>query len=66
VRTWANAVTAADGAEAFADALAAHAGARATPDEELREWALAQTARTQDDPLWERLAHIGVDTRVSS
>jgi hypothetical protein len=35
------------------------------PDEALREWALAQTARAQDEPLWQRLAQIGVDTRVS-
>jgi hypothetical protein len=65
VRTWPEAVTVADGPEAFADALLAQAGARARPDEELRAWALAQTARTQDQPLWERLAELGVDTRVS-
>ncbi|MEA2257038.1 MAG: hypothetical protein QOG35_3083 [Solirubrobacteraceae bacterium] len=65
VRTWADAVTVADGAEAFADALLAHAGARSRPDEELRAWALAQTARTQDEPLWRRLGELGVDTRVS-
>jgi hypothetical protein len=66
VRTWADAVTVADGPEAFAEALLANAGARTTPDEELRAWALAQTARAQDEPLWERLAQIGVDIRVSS
>ena len=65
VRTWASAVTVADGPEAFADALLAHAGARAHPDEELRDWALAQTARAQDKPLWQRLAEVGVDTRVT-
>jgi len=65
-RTWADAVTLTDGPEAFAEALLAHAGARARPDEELRAWALAQTARAQDDPLWERLAQVGVDTRVSA
>jgi glycosyltransferase involved in cell wall biosynthesis len=65
VRTWADAVTVADGPEAFADALLAQAGARARPDEALRAWALAQTARTQDEPLWQRLAELGVDTRVS-
>jgi hypothetical protein len=65
VRTWSSAVTVADGPEAFADALLAHAGARARPDEELRDWALAQTARTQDEPLWQRLAEVGVDTRVT-
>jgi hypothetical protein len=65
VRTWANALTAADGPEEFADALLAQAGARARPDEELRQWALAQTARAQDEPLWQRLAEIGVDTAVT-
>jgi hypothetical protein len=65
VRTWANAVDVAGGPEAFADALLARAGARARPDEELREWALEQTARAQDEPLWRRLAEIGVDTTVT-
>jgi hypothetical protein len=66
VRTWENAVTIADSPDAFAQALLDHAGARAAPDEELREWALAQTARAQDEPLWQRLAEAGIDTRVSS
>jgi hypothetical protein len=66
VRTWADAVTVTDGAEEFAQALLGYAGARARPDEALREWALAQTARAQDEPLWQRLAEIGVDIRVSS
>ena len=65
MRTWAEAVTVAADAEAFAQALLDHAGARARPDEALREWALAQTARAQNEPLWQRLAQIGVDTRVS-
>ena len=65
VNTWENAVTIADGPEAFAQALLDAAGARARPDEELREWALAQTARAQDEPLWQRLAEAGIDTRVS-
>jgi hypothetical protein len=65
-RTWADAVTVADGPEAFAQALLAHAGARARPDEALRAWALAQTARAQDEPLWQRLAQVGVDIRVSA
>jgi hypothetical protein len=64
VRTWQHAVTVADGPQAFADALAAHAGARLRPDAELRGWALEQTARRQNDPLWERLRGLGVDTRV--
>jgi hypothetical protein len=66
VRTWAAAVDVADGAEGFVAALLAHAGARARTDHGLREWALAQTARTQDEPLWQRLAEVGVDVRVSS
>jgi hypothetical protein len=65
VRTWAPAVTVAKGAEAFADALLAHAGARAEPDEEVRNWALQQTARNQDEPLWRRLAEVGIDTTVT-
>jgi hypothetical protein len=65
LRTWAEAVTVASDAEAFAQALLDCAGARARPDEAPREWALAQTARAQDEPLWQRLAQIGVDTRVS-
>jgi hypothetical protein len=65
VRTWAQAVTVAATPEAFADALLAHAGARAQPDEELRAWAHAQTARSQDEPLWRRLAELGVDTSVT-
>lgn len=66
VRTWERAVVAGDGAPAVAAALARFAGARASPDAELRAWALAQTARTQDEPLWERLADAGVDVRVTS
>jgi hypothetical protein len=61
-RTWANAVTFADGPQAFVDALRAAAGTRAAPDLELRAWALQQTAGTQNAPLWERLREIGVDT----
>lgn len=65
VRTWANAVTVAPDADAFADALLAQAGARARPDAALRAWALDQTARAQNAPLWERLHQLGVDIRVS-
>jgi hypothetical protein len=65
LRTWSQAVTVAADAEAFAQALLDCAGARTRPDEALREWALAQTARAQDEPLWQRLAQIGIDTRVS-
>lgn len=62
VRTWDEVVTVADGPEAFAAALRAQAGVRTRPDAAVREWALAQTARSQDQPLWERLRHLGVDT----
>jgi hypothetical protein len=65
LRTWSQAVTVAPDAEAFAQALLDCAGARARPEDALREWALAQTARAQDEPLWQRLAQIGIDTRVS-
>jgi glycosyltransferase involved in cell wall biosynthesis len=61
VATWANAVTVADDAEAFVAALRASAGTRTRPDAELREWALAQTAATQNAPLWERLRTLGID-----
>jgi hypothetical protein len=61
VRTWARAVTTADGAEAFVAAVRAHAGTRAAPDIALREWALAQDAVTQNAPLWARLTEVGVD-----
>lgn len=60
VRTWAEAVTTAPDAEAFAQALQAQAGARTRPDLELREWALAQTAETQNAPLHRRLRELGV------
>jgi hypothetical protein len=60
VRTWARAVDVADGPEAFAAALRGHAGARSRPDAELREWALAQTARSQNEPVWARLRTLGI------
>jgi hypothetical protein len=62
VRTWARAVTVAEDAAGFAAALRAHAGARLRPDEELRAWALAQTARSQNAPLWVRLGAVGIET----
>ncbi len=60
VTSWAPAVTLAADAEAFAQALLDQAGARATPDGELREWALAQTARRQNAPLWQRLEQLSI------
>lgn len=61
-RTWDRAVTTTTSAAGFADALLTHAGRRTAPDLELREWALAQTARAQNEPLWERLRTLGVPT----
>ncbi len=60
LRTWSNAVTTAVDADAWVDALRAQAGRRANPDLELREWALAQTARKQNAPIWERLRRLGI------
>jgi hypothetical protein len=62
VRTWANAVTIADGPQEWIAALRASAGARVRPDLELREWALAQTAHEQNRPLWERLEALGIES----
>jgi hypothetical protein len=60
VATWSEAVTVAPDADAFVAALRAAAGTRVRPDEELRRWALAQTAESQNAPLWERLEALGV------
>jgi hypothetical protein len=60
VKTWANAVTTAADADAFAAALREQAGTRARPHLELREWALEQTAETQNAPLRRRLAELGI------
>src|SRR4051794_6665198 len=62
VRTWARAVEVADGPQALAAAPRAHPRARARPDEDLRAWALAQTARSQNAPVWERLRALGIAT----
>lgn len=59
-RTWARAVTFADGPDAFAEALLAEAGRRTSPDLELRDWALGQSARVLNGPLWERLEALGI------
>lgn len=60
VRTWERAVRVADDPAAFAAALLEHAGARAAPDLELREWALGRTARVQNGPLWAGLRRLGI------
>jgi len=62
VRTWDDAVVVAPDADAFGAALDGFAGARHAPDLELRAWALQQTARRIDRPLWDRLRERGVDT----
>lgn len=60
VLTWERAVTRAGAAEEWVAALRARAGDRVRPDLELREWALAQTASRQNEPLWERLEALGI------
>ena len=60
VRTWARAVISADGPEAFVEALRSQAGVRSNPDLKLRDWALSQTARAQNQPLWERMENLGI------
>jgi glycosyltransferase involved in cell wall biosynthesis len=64
-RTWEGAVNFASGAQQYAALIAAAAGARAAPDLELRDWALRQTARATNKPLWEALKAAGVDLRGS-
>jgi glycosyl transferase family 1 len=66
VRTWDRAVTRVADPDEFVAALRTHAGARCRPGLELRAWALDQSARAQNDPLWRRLDELGVDTRVRS
>jgi hypothetical protein len=60
IATWEHAVVRAPDAAAWVQALRAHAGARAHPDHELREWAIAQTAFRVNGPLWDRLEELGV------
>ena len=60
VLTWERAVVRADGPDEWVDALRAQAGRRTAPDLELRDWALQQTARTVNRPLWDRLAARGI------
>src|SRR3954451_9189567 len=55
VRTWDRAVTVARSIDEWVEALRGQAGVRTRPDAALREWALAQTARAQNKPLFERL-----------
>jgi hypothetical protein len=72
LKTWATAVTTAETPEEWIAALRASAGARTHPDAALREWALAQTAHAQNEPLWDRMEALGIESgrlgseRVSS
>jgi glycosyltransferase involved in cell wall biosynthesis len=63
VRTWDRAVTIARTADDWIRALRESAGRRAGVDEDLRDWALAQTAERQNARLWERLGALGVVER---
>jgi hypothetical protein len=63
-RTWERAVLFAESPEDWVQALRSQAGVRARPDLELRQWALAYTARAANQPLWERMADLGIDVRV--
>src|SRR4051794_32288712 len=60
MRTWEHAIIVAEGPQEWIAALRAHAGARTRPDRELREWALRQTAREVNRPLWERIEALGI------
>ena len=60
IATWEHAVVRAPDAAAWVRALRARAGARARPDLELRDWAIAQTAFRVNGPLWDRLEELGV------
>ncbi len=62
VKTWANAVTTAATPEEWIAALRASAGTRTNPDVALREWALAQTAHSQNEPLWARMETLGIES----
>jgi hypothetical protein len=62
VRTWQRAVIRAEGPEAFVAGLRSQAGVRSRADLELREWALSQTARAQNQPLWERMESLGIES----
>jgi hypothetical protein len=62
VQTWARAVTTASTPEEWIAALRASAGTRTNPDVALREWALAQTAHAQNEPLWERMEALGIES----
>ena len=59
LKVWSEAVVACEDTDAWVQALRSRRGGR-SPDGELREWALAQTARHQNAPLWERLRELGV------
>src|SRR3954470_15714323 len=62
VRTWERAVTVARSVDGWIAALRNSAGARTRPDQELRDWAFAQSAHAQNKPLFERLEALGIES----
>ena len=60
-RTWSRALIEADDAAGWIAALRDVSGRRTSAEAELREWALAQTAHTQNAPLRERMRELGID-----
>lgn len=60
MRTLPNAVTTCATLDDWERELRAARGARLTPDAELRDWALTQTAERQNEPLWDRLEEAGI------
>lgn len=59
-QTWSRAVTFASSTEEWIAALRDTRGTRLNPDQDLRQWALSQTATEQNAPLWERLRELGI------
>ena len=57
IEPWAHAVTTASTPEEWVAALRA-----ARPDPALREWALTQTSRAVNAPLWERMEALGISS----
>lgn len=58
--TWSEATVVADGPDAWIEALRAERGMRAGLHEDVRAWAMDQTAERSNAPLWERLRRLGV------
>lgn len=60
VRTWGAVVTECATIDDWVAAIRAQAGVRERPHEDVRAWALQQTAEHSNAPLWARLAALGV------